>query len=312
MARHALVAATFSALALLTLVLCDRVVDVCVDRAVERRYADLFTGPERLDAIVIGSSHGEFCIDVAALEAPGLRPYNFSNAASGPLYFAAWYEVYRAHVGKARWALISAEWFWTRMVRTLREDVDSLPAATWLEMMRARPRAAGALCAQRFALLKEQAEFLRIGFAEPAQWNFDMARYYRGGTPIVQAGYRAGKVDGRNAYRQPVPAGSAAAFRRLCEQLRADGTRVVFVQTPEYTPHAGDHPLDTQAIAALAREFGWPFLNYNAERASAFNHDQAMFTDWNHLNPTGRARFSARLRLDLDALGALAAGPRGS
>lgn len=305
MARHALVAAAFSALTLLALALCDRAVDLAVDRPVERRYADLVTSAERLEAIVIGSSHSEFGIDVAALEAPGLRPYNFANAHSGPLYFADWYALYRGLRGGARLALVGVDWSWTHLPAELDADADSLPLTAWLARLRAHPDRTAGLLRERWALPKEQPGLLQQLFAEPYRFEAELRRYHRGGTPLAVKPYLDAPGGARREEREPDRPGAWAAFERLCQALAADGARVVFVQVPEYLPVAGSHPRENAAIAALARRHGWPFLNYNAERAAPLNQQQALFADWGHLNAIGRARFSRQLRRDLEALGVL-------
>ncbi len=301
---------TFGLITVGTVAFCDWLIDLRVDRQAERCYAALLGGGERLDAIILGSSHGLYGIDPAILEGPGIRPFNFSNQGSGPLYYAEWYDLYRRYQGPARWALISVDWFWVKWWRRLDHDADSLPLDVWLRRLADPANEASTLVFMRFALIREHSQFAFRLFGEESTFPIDESRSYRGGSALRPGGYAEQGQAGKRAYRGPTPPGSWVAFRRLCTRLREDDARVVFVQTPEYLPDAGEHPQENAAIAALARDYGWPFLNYNAERASRLNHERDMFADWNHLNAVGRARFTQSLRRDLERLGALPAGNR--
>ena len=304
-------ALAFLLLTLTTLWVCDRLVDACVDRPAERRYEALLAGTERFEAIVIGSSHTEFGVDVAALEAPGLRPYNFANSHSGPLYFEPWYSLFARLNGPARLVIVGADWAWTHQPATLASDADALPTGAWLALIRGAPHQAQSLLTGRFALVKEQGLLVRQLFGVLNRVETDMARYYRGGSPLVPKPYRDSPGSLAQQARAPDAPGAWEAFERLCQRLGAEGTRVVFVQIPEYLPVSGAHPQENARIAALADQHGWPFLNYNAELASGLNRDQSLFADWGHLNAHGRARFSQALRGDLERLGAMPAPQAG-
>jgi hypothetical protein len=114
-------------------------------------------------------------------------------------------------------------------------------------------------------------------------------------------GHNVGDVGLRAALTTELFNAEVTAFKQLIDQFLEDGIEVVFVEAPEYLPGRNVPRYEelTQIIRDIAGERNIPFLNYNAERASAFNRDARNYSDWGHMNDRGAP---AKLFSDLNEI----------
>jgi hypothetical protein len=236
-----------------------------------------------------GSSHASHGVD------PRLLPGNWVNLAvdgGNPTYFRARYAAMaRQHVRPAAVLLgldatILVRRPWSRRPA---QDCAYWPLADWLQAL-ARPGGdTGTLLLQRFALTRKRAALQAALVGEAAA----IAPAYRGFVPLPPGHPVPARAEG------PDDPGFEADLLALLGQLRADGVPVVLFQAPTLAACAGE---TNPKLAAIARGFRLPFLDYNGDRRSPLNQDPTLFNDAHHLAGPGAERFSRVLAHDLEAL----------
>lgn len=292
-------AALFCLTLLLLLMGVDASIGLATTRYEELKYRALFDREARHAHIVIGNSHAMHGIDPRQIEAPGFSLYNFAFSGGNPLFFERWYKLYRAYQPAPKVVLLSADWFIFKPVLTRRfeHDAEYMPPAELAHLILDPLISVRTLLANRFPLIKEREPLARALIGEEPPTRVVVEAYHKGYAP-----YHVRRWGHQYPYKARDSRYYQAAFVRLLDLLAAEGARVVFVQVPEYLPDAGEHPVENARLEAIAAARGIPFLNYNAERKSAFNYDRSLFTDWGHMNERGSARFGPVLRDDLQAL----------
>lgn len=267
------------------------------------RYQDKYAATCRPGAcpnVILGASTALGGIHPRYLEDARFGIYNFAYSGGNATFFRHWYRLFRQTHAAPALVLYATDWSMFQahfLERTLEADAEYLPWPVFSGLFGEPDASPSRLIMNRLSLVKNRAQLKNLLFwQEP--WPTP-ALYYKGfctyDTPgAYQPGHRPSAT---------VDTHLMADFQALLDTLKADGTRVVFVQPPNYTPDAGEHPEAQARLAAIARARAIPYLNYNGDRRSALNTDRGLYQDWLHLNLEGAERFSRLLRQDLDHLG---------
>ena len=292
-------AALFGVTLLLLLVGVDLWIGAATVRYEELKYQALLDREARYDTIIVGSSHAMHGIDPRHLERPGVSLYNFAYSGANPLFLERWYDLYREHQPAPKMALVSADWFLfkTALTRRFEHDAEYLPPETLARLIADPLTSISTLLQNRFPLIKEREQLVYDMLRLEPPTRVVVESYHKGYAP-----YRVRSWGYQYPYKVRDSRHYEAAFNRLLDRFEAEGTKVVFIQAPEYLPDAGEHPQENAKLRAIATSRGIPFLNYNEERKSDLNDDQSLFTDWGHMNERGSARFGPMLRHDMQAL----------
>lgn len=261
------------------------------------KYASAFrpAPPERM--LVLGASPALQGIHPRYLEEAGLSVYNFAYSGGNPAFFRAWYAIYRQHNPAPRRVVYATDWFMFRrgfLGRSIASDAEFLPLGAYVQLF-AKPGISWAsLTMNRLALIKHRVRLKNLLFLQTSD---DLASaHYKGCVT------HTGRYQGKNPMSAETDPGMIAEFDALLDTFAADGVEVIFVQPPSYLPDTGEHPDDQARLAAIARTRGIPLLNYNGDRASAFNRERKNFNNWVHPSRIGAERFSRRLAQDLRPL----------
>lgn len=291
---------------LLSLGAVDRSLAALVTDAAELKYQAMLDARLAHPHIVLGTSHAELGINPRHIEQEGFSLYNFAFSGSNPRYLRHWYELFRSRRPAPSLVLLSADWFLFKpsLDRQFEQDSEYWPVTTFARSLLFTPELSrSAMLLNRFPLVKERQTLQQLFFPQERGGRFLIERYYKGYVPVEVQAFRW--MEPERGLDHPA---RRADFERLLERLEADDVQVVFFQAPEHLPTAGEHPVENEQIAAIARDRGIPFLNYNTDRRSAMNLEKGYFIDWGHLNERGSEIFSRRLAEDLRALGVIPSG----
>ena len=269
-------------------------------RANKGGYREALENPKNCDCIIIGSSHSENGIDPHYLDQLGWNAFNFSHPAAPPKYFLNWYsEIFSRYHQKPRLVLYQTDWFLFNdsfLYYVYEEDSRSLPFPVFSRHLFDSRFDRGRLLKHRF-LLSIWYGRLPDFFRENAIAQKNFAHQYKGFWPVPSAVY--------HDFPRPIPLINPVqveAFEKLIDQFQSEGVTVVFVQAPEHIPDRVSHPEALKILDQFAAAKRIPFLDYNRQKASAFNYDRQWYVDWGHLNGKGAAKFSPRLADDLSKI----------
>ncbi|MDB5097071.1 MAG: hypothetical protein JWM80_1492 [Cyanobacteria bacterium RYN_339] len=258
-----------------------------------------FHGANPCSRVILGTSHVFHGVDPHALELPGQALYNFGFNGSNPSYFLAFYTDLCRFYARPSLVLLGLDpLFLKRFAWSRRyvQDSEYWPGPLFLQRATRVDADAGTAWLNRFPLVKHRDPLQDATACVPARSRFLVEKAYRGYVPMAPQGTPI--LEGTDFPDDP---GFTADLPVLLGRLKADGARVVLFQTPEFLAVTGDHHADNAKLAAVARRFELPFLNYNAERRSELNREARLFNDGGHLNVLGSERFSRRLAADLRA-----------
>jgi hypothetical protein len=267
------------------------------------KHVELYAGALAYRTILLGTSHVFHGVDPHGLERPGLELYDFGIGSGNPTYFRAFYQDIRRFCGPPATILFGLDplllkrFPWSHRYA---QDSGYWPWPFLLQTFQARPEDRATIALNAFALVRQREVVQDATAHVRPRAAFVTARAYHGFVPLVPD-----PRPGPEGTDFPDDPAFAADLPRLFADFQADSARVVCFQTPEYLPSTGDHRADNVKLAAIARRFGYPFLDYNGDRRSAINQDPQLFNDGGHLNVRGCDAFTPVLRRDLDALGAL-------
>ena len=299
----------FTALLALVFALAEALADAWSQERAELVYQAFFDPAQNPEGIILGTSTAVFGLHPADLDAPGTAFYNFAYQGSSPQYLAWWYDAYREQDKRPRIVVHAVDWFSFAgaPARAIAHDSEHLPLSLVWRLAITPGTDRSALFGNRFALVKRRADLQALlvrGHVPESAIRELTPRYQRGWLPLLAGKFNANPPKPGLDVVNPA---QVLALRQVYATMQADGVRVVLVQLPHYLPLAGSHPAALAPIEAVAQELGLPFLNYNAELASALNRDRSAFLDWGHLNERGSRQLGPRLHHDLVARGLLPA-----
>ena len=277
----------------------------------DRKYAELFGGPDPHNALVMGSSRAAYGIDPAYLDRPGVRFFNAAFDGSGPIFQLPWYKLYRATGKRPALVLIGLDWYGlgAGLGRRVEHDAGRLPWATYGGMLRDHTFSRSLLLTNRLALVRDrealQAEL--VGLPHASGYERLPARYHDGFTPLAAGRFVEVRADA--AARQEILPDALRDFRTLIALMRADGVRLVLAVPPNYAARAVDHHADLDALVRAGGVADLPLVEVAGAAGAALAADRANFIDRSHLNERGSAAFSKLLADELARRGLLRVDP---
>lgn len=247
-----------------------------------------------------GTSHTLHGVNPCAMGPEGARLHNFALNAASPTFYRAWYEDWRRHHPPPRVVYLGLDpLFCTRFPWSRQYEQDSAfwPWPRFLARLAAADEGAATAALNRLTVIRRRDDLQdRLALVRPKN-RMAWEQACGGFVPLEP---RPGPTHaGTTAFR--VDEAFYSDLRHLLQGLKQDRVEVVAFQTPEYRAQTHGYAPQNRRMAAVAREFGLAFLNYNVELASALNDDASLFNDAGHLNLRGAERFSRRFAADLRA-----------
>lgn len=270
------------------------------DEAAKRKFQELYYPTLQPQVVIFGDSHTANGLSPRYLETKSRSVYNFSFEGADSIYYHYWYPLFQKHYPSPKTALVQLDWFAFRdapyLFRGIEVDSEYLSLSMVLKLWGKPDVDSKKLFLSRFPLFqnRQKLDLALLGhtFGEPL-----ITEYYRGFVPVNEPVTQAGKL----AFA-PYPA-RESKFREFINQLKADGIKVILIQTPEYIGGREFDPFYQMEVAKAAQDLGVPFLNFNTDLAGEINEDLSNFTDWAHLNQKGAELFSRRLAEELTEKG---------
>ncbi len=129
-----------------------------------------------------------------------------------------------------------------------------------------------------------------------------------GGSPFTPDGGQAmprttGIVDPYLTYTFRYDPIALEAFRQMLDELRARGTKIIFLQTPVYEPIYQKHKAQFDRFygAFPLRHADEPLIDFNAPQYAGFRDDAGRWVDPPHLNGESAERMSVELNRAIHA-----------
>lgn len=290
------------------------------------QYNEIYDQAVKANIAVIGTSHVTHGFNPKFIEKPGRRYFNFALNGSNPAFYLEWYrEVFKKSYVKPEVMIIGVDWFgfdenwlWRRFendrkymrekitfkkllgdvfapVKTISitgEASESIPTP---DIMVTRVM-------NEFVFFANRGSLDKIFSEKPADGEFLMSTFYKGFVCYhINTTYPVGEV------QHPAAANLKSAeenFLTLLDEIEADGIKIIFLTTPEYTPGRENTGIkaEIEHLHAIADERGIPYFEYIFERASDFNTNPEYFWDWGHMNGVGAEEFTKIFAGDVDSL----------
>lgn len=265
-----------------------------------QQFHELFHGTHPADMIVIGSSTAVHGYDPSII---GPNFFNFGLMGAQPHFYREWYQIFKQYHPAPKTVIVSLDWFsgGANRANIQGNDLALVQVSRYLPLRVLVPLFWHASLSDKGKMLANMIPILGIG---P-----DIKYFFVHRDDPAMAGYDRGymPLDGSIDLSQEMPRTfkADAVFLKdvadLLDDIQAQGSHIILVQMPIYQPQtiAG---LDGSVFQKLATERNIPYLDYNADRASALNQNTALFGDWSHLNREGSRVFSTQFRKDIEPL----------
>lgn len=265
-----------------------------------RQFHEVFHADHPAETIVIGSSTAVHGYDPSII---GSDFFNFGLMGAQPHFYREWYQIFKRYYPAPKTVIVSLDWFsgGANRANIQGNDLTLVENSRYLSFHVLVPLFWQANMSDKGKMLTNMIRILGIGpdikYFFVHRNDSAMAGYDRGYMPLD------GSIDLSQHMQRTFTASGAflTDLAALLDDIQAQGSRVILVQMPIYQPHTITN-LDGSVFQKIATERGIPYLDYNAEHASALNEDAAMFGDWSHLNREGSRVFSTQFRHDIAPL----------
>ena len=295
----------FAIILLLILTLMNYWMDDESSPHVPLQYDEVFHPKVNADVIILGASHATHGINPKCLESGHLRIYNFALNGANPSFHLEWYrKIFQRYYKKPSHVIYGVHWamFDSHILkRQLELDSKFFPLHFFIKEMKDL-RTLKPLLLNRFSFMRERKQLLprlmRL-FRKKGREVCPRSEYYRGYIP-----FETKRDLGKEVVNPKVEELQWRAFEELLNEFERGGIKVIFVQVPSYL-YGFDSPAiaeNTRILREMAEKRKIPFLDYQMERVSSINTNDALFSDSAHLNGKGSEAFSKLLKKDLDSL----------
>ena len=288
--------------------LVNWLMSVNIENAEELQYAELFEPDVSAEVVIFGTSRAAQGIDPGLFPASlASRTYNFALQGCPPTHYRdGYHRFFKKHYPQPRIAIIEVEWTaWGNLPMRRRLEVDSeyWPWDVFFQQL-THPEglSRASMIKHRFPTLKDQEDLPHIFFRKRDYAPYHKESFNLGYLPYtlpVSEERMVDTLDLHGSYRDII------ALGEWVEELRADGTEVIFVQTPDLVSARFYDRYEERQIGmnVLAKQWKVPFLNYlELPQSRGLVRQSELYGDWVHLNREGSRVFSAQLGKDLDSL----------
>jgi hypothetical protein len=297
--------ALFTLLLLLILVLMDRWMDHELYPHYPLQYDEVFHPQVNADVVILGASHATHGINPKYLESDHLKIYNFSLNGASPSFNLKWYqEIFQRYYKKPSHVIYGVHWVMFDshfLKRRFEQDSKYFPFHFFVSEMK-DGKTLKALLLNRFSFIRERkqlvARLIQL-FKKKRREVYPRSEYYHGFIP-----FETRRDLTKEVMNPKVEQFQLRAFEELLNEFERDGIKVIFVEVPGYLYGFDSSSLseNIKLLKKIADERKIPFLDYETERVSVINTNDALFSDSAHLNRKGSEAFSKLLRRDLEGL----------
>jgi len=269
------------------------------------QYGEVFYPKVNADAIILGASQATHGINPRYLESDHLKIYNFSLNGAGPSFYLRWYKkIFQHYYRKPSHVIYGVHWTMfdsTILKRQFEQDSKYFPLHFFIREMKDL-KTLKPLLFSRFSFTSERkgllSRLIQL-FGKKRREVCPKSEYYRGFIP-----FETKRNLSREVVNPKVEELQLRAFEELLNEFERGGIKVIFVQVPGYRYGFDSSAIkeNTQLLKKIAEARKIPFLDYETERVSAINMNEALFSDCAHLNGKGSEAFSKLLKKDLEGL----------
>lgn len=269
----------------------------------QRQYSALLSEDVDYEGIILGTSHSTHGIRPSVLDTTGVHFYNFSLNGSNPTFNLTWYnELFLMKHNRPNYCLLEVDWFmfddyW--LERRFEKDSEYFERIFFIKSLFGRNTFNKKhLLINRFPLLKYRESILESIKLVQEDSRFPKQTYDRG---YISYNTKYDSTKFKIKESKHFEPNEQKDFIKLIEQMQEQGTKLIFVMTPEFGVPMEQY-LNSKTyniIVESSKKYNIPFLNYNQELRSELNENIDFFADWGHLNDAGSLVFSRMLSEDL-------------
>lgn len=260
------------------------------------KYGDVFVKIPDANIFIFGNSRTAYGINPSLMEIPGYSVYNYSfsgaNASFNDDLFRKYLLKYQNKpavvICGVTWSMFDSRW----PGRSISQDYAFLP---WVDIFHFPPNFYERLH------LAHQRDVLNKIFNNNRDNNILIDKYDRGFVPL-DGYYKDPEVVVKEKINNSE--NEVAKFNEFVRMLKGSNVKIIFVETPEYTPGIRCESIapNRELLETIAKTNDVLYINYNKEYWTDMNLDRTNYIDWNHLNYRGAIRFSKMLSRDINDL----------
>lgn len=266
------------------------------------QYEEIIKKKEKVNSIIIGTSHATHSIRPSILDEQGLNFYNFSINGASPGFYTNWfnelflkeYPIPEYCIFSVDWFMFDDEWLW----RHFEQDAEYFPFSVYSTMFFNSQFNKKDLIDNRFPFLKYRKQLTESLKLVRGDSKFIMKEYDKGFVPIkTEDKYRLFERT-ESQYNFKIKENQVDLFDKLVNRLKSLKVKMIFVMTPEYNIDINEYKgmRSIEIINNISKKNNIPFLNYNTTLRTDLNENIEYFDDWGHMNAVGSLKFSTLLK----------------
>jgi hypothetical protein len=263
----------------------------------KKQYESILNSKNKMDGIIIGTSHATHSMRPSILDKSGVKFYNYALNGSNPEFYLKWYNNFIHNKIKVKYCLYSVDFFmfddkdW--LYRRFEHDSEYFPIKVFInELIFGYGYNKLDLIINRFPFLKYRNQIQESLRLKNGSKDCNVDNYDRGYISYT------GHCDdfytdlGYNIYPKQL-----TSFKLLIKQMMKDRVKIYFIVAPEYRidPSKYNEMISLKIINSISKKFNIPVFNFNTTYRSDINNNINYFTDWGHMNHRGAKMFSEKL-----------------